>query len=104
MGDYNTIKHDNTFYGKIKKFIAKQYLRFFRNELYSSLLRFKKISKGFSKLNNKANDYINMTSLDERAERAVVFGLGSRENSDAHIRMRNISNLRIAAIHKRNNC
>jgi hypothetical protein len=93
----------NNLWSRIKKFVAKQYLRLFNKELYESLLRFKLLTEGYQKLNAAADDYIANTSLDERADRAVDVGISSKENRDAHKRMRNISNMRIAAIHEKNN-
>lgn len=92
----------NNLWVKIKKFIAKQYLRFFNKELYKSLLRFKQLSKNYCKLQVDADDYIKNTTLDERANRAVDIGISTVKNRDAHKRMRNISNIRISAIHEKN--
>jgi len=93
----------NNLWSKIKKFVAKQYLRFFNKELYKSLLRFKASTEVYRKLNAAADNYIANTSLDERGDRAVAVGILSEENRNVHKRMRNISNMRIAAIHEKNN-
>lgn len=102
LNEISTPKPQNNLWGKIKKFIAKQYLRFFDKELYGSLMRFKTLSGRYQKLNTAADDYISNTTLNERGDRAVVIGVSSKNNREAHKRMRNISNIRIAAIREKN--
>jgi len=92
----------NVFIGKLKKFVAKTYLRFFDKTLYDSLLRFKLLSGTFENLNEKADKYMADTTLDERADRAVALGIVKENKGEAQKRLRNIQKIRTNAIYELN--
>ena len=88
---YNSVNYDsskgaapfvpfkNTWYERLKKFIAKQYLRLFNRPLYKSLLIFKSLSSKFESLNTQINDYMYNTTIGERCLRAKELGIISEK-------------------------
>lgn len=69
----------DTLIERVKKFIAKQYLRLFNRPLYKSLLIFKSLSSKFELLNTQINDYMDSTTVEQRRMRAKELGIVSEE-------------------------
>jgi hypothetical protein len=92
---YNSVKYElstgpapfkpfkDTRFEKLKKFIAKQYLRLFNKKLYQSLEVFKSLSSKFETLNTQMDNYMKNTTVSERCLRAKELGIISEEAFEA---------------------
>ena len=87
----------------LKKKIANLYLLLFNRELYNTLKRFKKISGEIINIDARIDNYMEQTTLDERADRALDFGVITKSNNEAQKRLRKIKTERVNSIVAHNN-
>jgi hypothetical protein len=67
-----TIKpYGKSFSDRFKKFVAKTYIYFFRKELYDGINLFSKWKHKIKILNEKINNYMATTTVEERINRAI---------------------------------
>jgi hypothetical protein len=65
----------NTVLDKISIFIAKKYIYFFNKKLYNSILSYKNWNKKIVDMDSEIDRYMKETTVEERLERAVKFGI-----------------------------
>ena len=70
---------ENTLFEKVKRFIAKQYLRLFNKKLYKSLQIFKSLSVKLEKIDSQIDEYMGNTTVEQRRMRAKKIGIISEE-------------------------
>lgn len=71
---------ENTLVEKIKKFVAKQYLRFFNKKLYRSLQMFRVTAVKFKQIDSQIDDYMKNTTIEQRIKRAIDVGMIQENN------------------------
>lgn len=90
--------YGNNVLDRIKEVISTTYLYLFDRKLYDNIQLFKKWRSGISSVEFQINNYMAVTTLDERADRAIVLGVIGEKDGVAQKRMRNIQSLRVEKI------
>jgi hypothetical protein len=94
-----TIKpYGDGFLDKIFNVVSTIYLYLFDRKLYQSIQLFKKWRNKISTVDTQVNDYLSNTTLDERADRAIILGVVDEKSGTAQKRMRKIQSSRVDKI------
>lgn len=83
---------------KLFSFIARTYIFLFNKDLYNSIKQFNQIKTGILSLDKKIDSYMEKTTLDERADRALQLGIIADETRSAQKRLRKIQSSRVSKI------
>lgn len=92
----------NNLIDKINKIISVIYLRLFNNKLYESIKLFEKWKSKISTIEDKVDNYMKTTTLDERIDRSIALGTIDNKKGTAQKRMRNIQKIRVENILEQN--
>jgi len=94
--------YGKSFKDKVFAFIAENYIRYFKKDLYENILQFQRIRDGIIILTNKVDEYMANTTIEERLDRATEFGIITNDHKTAHRRLYNMQAIGAAKIRKRN--
>lgn len=94
--------YGKTMKDKIFSFIAETYIRFFNRELYQNILQFKRVRDGIITLNEKIDEYMANTTIEERLDKAASIGIIPSDNRVAQRRLRNMQAIGVTKIKERN--
>jgi hypothetical protein len=83
---------------RIFKAISIAYLYLFNRDLFERIQIFQKWTSKVSTIETQVNNYIATTTLDERADRAIVLGVVEEEKGKAQKRLRKIQSSRVEKI------
>jgi hypothetical protein len=90
--------YGNGIIDKIFKAISIVYLYLFNRDLFERIRLFEKWTSKVSTIETQVNNYIATTTLDERADRAIVLGVVDEKGGKAQKRMRKIQESRVQKI------
>lgn len=90
--------YGNGIWDRISNFISIQYLRFFDKKQYKAILLFKKWKHKLSIMDGQIDKYMNDTSLLERSDRRLQYGIIDENRNEAINRLLNIKSKNISKI------
>ena len=90
--------YGNKIWDKIKHGITTAYLHYFDRNLYKSIQLYKKWNTKISTIETQIDTYMRTTSLNERVEKAIAFGVLEEKSGVAQKRMRNIKASKVIKI------